>query len=69
MASNQIDDLLTTEEVSRWLKVPIRTICLWAECAELPAVKIGRHWRFRRTEVDEWLQKSRRLKQAATSGA
>jgi excisionase family DNA binding protein len=48
--------MLTTTDVSQWLKVPIRTICLWAECAELPAIKVGRHWRFRRCDVIKWLE-------------
>ena len=50
------DPLLTTAAVARWLGVSTRTVCLWAECKELPAIKIGRQWRFREGELSAWLQ-------------
>ena len=48
--------LLTTAAVAKWLGVSTRTVCLWAECKEIPAIKIGRQWRFREGEVGEWLE-------------
>ncbi|SPF54308.1 hypothetical protein SBA4_630019 [Candidatus Sulfopaludibacter sp. SbA4] len=50
------EPLLTTAAVARWLGVSTRTVCLWAECRELPAIKIGRQWRFREGELSAWLQ-------------
>lgn len=47
--------LLSTEEVSRMLGIARRTVCLWAELGELPAFKVGRHWRFRQSIIHEWL--------------
>lgn len=52
------EPLLTTAAVAKWLGVSARTICLWAECREIPAIKIGRQWRFREAEVGEWLASS-----------
>jgi excisionase family DNA binding protein len=49
------EPLLTTSAVSKWLGVSTRTLCLWAECKEIPAMKIGRQWRFRESEVTNWL--------------
>jgi excisionase family DNA binding protein len=60
--SNNREPLLTTAAVSKWLGVSTRTVCLWAECREIPAIKIGRQWRFRESELNEWL----RSPQAAT---
>jgi len=54
--SPQREPLLTTAAVARWLGVSTRTVCLWAECRELPAIKIGRQWRFREGELTAWLQ-------------
>jgi len=54
--SSHREALLTTAAVARWLGVSTRTICLWAECRELPAIKIGRQWRFREGELTSWLQ-------------
>jgi excisionase family DNA binding protein len=47
--------LLNTEDVAKWLGVAARTICLWAESGQIPAVKMGRQWRFREQAVREWL--------------
>jgi excisionase family DNA binding protein len=52
---NNREPLLTTAAVSKWLGVSTRTVCLWAECKEIPAIKIGRQWRFRESEVTHWL--------------
>jgi excisionase family DNA binding protein len=48
------EPVLTLTEVSLWLRVPARTLRLWAEMGEIPAFKLGRRWRFRRTDVEEW---------------
>ncbi len=50
------EPLLTTAAVARWLGVSTRAICLWAECKEIPAIKLGRQWRFRHEEIAKWLQ-------------
>jgi excisionase family DNA binding protein len=50
------EPLLTTAAVAKWLGISTRAVCLWAECKELPAIKLGRQWRFRRDELSEWLR-------------
>ena len=62
MASGSGADLqafLTTEDVLAYLKVTPRTIYRLIRTGELPAVRIGRQWRFRRTDLDEWLDRQR----------
>ena len=49
------EPLLTTAAVAKWLGISTRAVCLWAECKELPAIKLGRQWRFRRDELSDWL--------------
>lgn len=49
------EPLMTTAAVAKWLGVSTRTLCLWAECQEIPAIKIGRQWRFRESELSRWL--------------
>jgi excisionase family DNA binding protein len=53
---NTREPLMTTAAVARWLGVSTRTLCLWAECKEIPAIKIGRQWRFRESELADWLR-------------
>ena len=50
---------LTTEDVLGYLKVTPRTIYRLIRVGELPAVRIGRQWRFRRADLDEWLDRQR----------
>ena len=48
---------LTTEEVLDCLKVNPRTIYRLIKTGELPAIRIGRQWRFRRADLDEWIDR------------
>jgi excisionase family DNA binding protein len=50
------EPLLSTAAVARWLGVSTRAVCLWAECKEIPAIKIGRQWRFRQEDLARWLE-------------
>ena len=49
--------LLTTGEIAFVLKVSPRTVCLWAERSEIPALRVGRQWLFRRDEFNRWLER------------
>jgi excisionase family DNA binding protein len=51
--------LLTTVEIAFVLKVSPRTVCLWAERSEIPALRVGRQWRFRRDELTGGLNGAR----------
>ena len=52
-----IPSFLTTEEVLTYLKVTPRTIYRLIRTGELPAVRIGRQWRFRQNDLDAWLDR------------
>jgi excisionase family DNA binding protein len=56
LTNNNHEPLMTTAAVSKWLGISTRTLCLWAECKEIPAIKIGRQWRFRESELVSWLR-------------
>jgi excisionase family DNA binding protein len=47
---------LSVRQFSEYIGVPTRTVRLWAEQGEIPAVKIGRQWRFKRGDIDKWLE-------------
>ena len=57
---------LTTEEVLGCLKVNPRTIYRLIKTGELPAVRIGRQWRFRRTDLDDWIERQRTAASSAS---
>ncbi len=48
---------LTTDEVLDYLKVTSRTIYRLIKAGDLPAVRIGRQWRFRQSDLDAWLDR------------
>ena len=41
------DDILTIEEVAKYLRVSERTVYDWAQKGEIPSGKIGTVWRFK----------------------
>ena len=49
------DDILTIEEVANYLRVSERTVYDWAQKGEIPAGKIGTVWRFKKTEIEQWV--------------
>lgn len=48
--------LLTTREVQELIKVDRSTIYRMAESGRLPAIKVGRQWRFPAGEIEAWLR-------------
>ena len=57
--SEGVSGLMSLAEVSRYLGMSERTIYGWAQEGKIPAFKLGSAWRFRRSEVDEWLEARR----------
>lgn len=50
-----IDDILTIEEVAKYLRVSERTVYDWAQKGEIPSGKIGTVWRFKKSEIEKWV--------------
>ena len=48
-------EILTLEEVAQYLRLKPQTIYKWAQEKRIPAVKLGKEWRFRRSILDRWL--------------
>lgn len=48
-------EILTLEEVAYYLRLKPQTIYEWAQERRIPAVKLGKEWRFRKTVLDRWL--------------
>jgi excisionase family DNA binding protein len=51
-------DILTLDEVAVYLKAGKRTVYRLAANGEIPAFKLGGTWRFRRSELDQWIANS-----------
>jgi len=48
-------EILTLEEVADYLRLKPQTIYKWAQEKRIPAAKLGKEWRFRKSIVDRWL--------------
>lgn len=49
------EDILTIEEVAKYLRVSERTVYDWAQKGEIPSGKIGTVWRFKKAEIEKWV--------------
>lgn len=65
------ETFLTTEEVLEYLQVNLRTVYRLIKAGKIPAVRVGRQWRFRKSDIDAWLdsQHSRPKHPVATEQA
>jgi len=49
---------MTLEEVAAYLKLKPQTVYKWAQEQQIPAAKLGKEWRFRKSILDEWIDTS-----------
>src|SRR5260370_21780613 len=53
------ETFLTTEEVLEHPQVNLRTVYRLIKAGKIPAVRVGRQWRFRKRDIDAWLETQR----------
>ncbi len=54
-----LDKLMTTDDLVKYLNLDLRTIYGFIKNKKIPAIKIGREWRFRKKDIDVWLDDHR----------
>ena len=64
-----MSDILTLQELSEYLKIAERTLYGYARTGRIPAIKIGSAWRFRRRDIEEWLEQQRLATDSSTRRA
>ena len=62
------EGFLTTEEVLEYLQVNLRTVYRLIKAGKIPAVRVGRQWRFRKRDIDAWLESQRPRQPAPAHG-
>jgi len=55
------ENLLTAEQVARYLRVDKFTVYRLITQKKIPAFKVGNQWRFKRKLLDDWLKKNSNL--------
>ena len=53
---HNFEPIWDSTEAARYLRIHPRTLTRMARRGEIPAIAIGRLWRFRRVDLDAWLK-------------
>lgn len=53
------DEILTLPEVAQLLKVADKTVYTMAQKGEIPAFKVRGQWRFKREDIDRWIERQK----------
>jgi excisionase family DNA binding protein len=62
----RMDNLMTPRQVAEYLGVPLATVYRWRYLGEGPSgFRVGRHVRYRRTDVEAWIDERRHRKNAS----
>jgi excisionase family DNA binding protein len=56
MAKAPKNELLTAAEACRYLRITSRTLYRYLQRHQVPAFKLGKEWRFVRSDLDEWIR-------------
>lgn len=56
------DEILTLEEVRKYLKIHKGTLYRLAQQRRIPAAKVGRIWRFKKERLDDWIDRQSEVK-------
>jgi excisionase family DNA binding protein len=51
----ELPSVMTVDEVAAYLRIPRSSVYKLAQQGKIPCQKVGRHWRFRRERIDQWL--------------
>lgn len=62
-------EILTLEEVAAFLKAGKRTVYRFAQNGDIPAFKVGGTWRFRRSELETWIDANSNQRKPSGQGA
>lgn len=54
--AEQTTEVMTIREVATYLRIPQSSLYKLAQEGKIPGKKVGRHWRFHRTAIDNWLK-------------
>jgi len=54
-----MSDILTIKQVSDFLQVNERTIYKLAKAGDIPSFKVGGQWRFKKDDINTWIEKKK----------
>lgn len=57
------DQIMTVKDVAAYLKLNERTVYRMATSAKIPAFRVGASWRFKRADIEKWIEAHKNDKQ------
>lgn len=60
-------EILTIPEVASLLKVAEKTVYTMVQKAQLPGFKVRGQWRFKRGDLDAWIESQKAISTSSTS--
>ncbi|MFP4082417.1 MAG: helix-turn-helix domain-containing protein [Candidatus Aminicenantes bacterium] len=54
-----MDKWLTLEQIAEYLQMSTSSIYKMAQSGKIPSYKVGRQWRFKKEEIDRWVEKQK----------
>jgi len=58
-------EIMTTKELAKYLRLHEITICKYATEGKVPAVRVGKVWRFDKEAIDKWISEGHKKPQKA----
>lgn len=58
--TNPESEMMTLRELAAYLKMPEKTLYRLAAEGKVPGFKVGASWRFRKSEIDKWIERQER---------
>lgn len=59
VAIDMTDEILTIQEISEYLKLNEKTAYRLASEGKLPGFKVGGSWRFKRVDIEQWIEEKK----------
>lgn len=56
------DDILTIQELAVYLRLNEKTAYRLASDGKLPGFKVGGSWRFKRVDIEKWIEKQKGIR-------
>jgi len=61
-------EVMTIEELAEYLKVSKSSLYKLAQQGKVPGQKVGKHWRFRKATIDQWLDEQSQESEGVADG-
>lgn len=58
IANMHSDEILNIRDVSGYLKIPVSTVYKLVQNGKVPAIKLGKHWRFKKKDIDHLFEET-----------